>query len=105
MLTASLMPTLIHSQVTLSFGRLEIICEGNHALTLEDAPQVFPAASALLIDNPDPIETAEEICDILREGSELQGSHEHLFLLLYFNRAIERLKAGAPLGSALLPLP
>jgi hypothetical protein len=99
------MPTLIHSQVTVSFGRLEIVCEENHALTLGNAPQIFPAAGALLIDNPDPIETAEEICDILREGCELRGSHEHLFLLLYFNRAIERLKSGAPLGSALLPLP
>jgi hypothetical protein len=99
------MPTLILSQVTLSFGRMEIVCEENHALTLENAAQIFPAAGALLMENPDPIETAHEICDILREGSELRGSHEHLFLLLYFNLAIKRLESGAQLNSALLPLP
>jgi hypothetical protein len=105
MLSGAHMPTLILSQVTLSFGRLEIVCEENRAVTLEDASRIFPVAGALLIENPDPIETADEICDILREGCELRGSHEHLFLLLYFSRAIKRLKSGAPLSSALLPLP
>ena len=99
------MPTLILSQVTLLFGRLEIMCDENSALTLENAAHIFPAAGALLTENPDPIETANEICDILREGCELRGSHEHLFLLLYFNRAIKRLESGAGLNSALLPLP
>ena len=99
------MPTLILSQVTLSFGRLEFSCEQNRALTLEDASQIFPAAGALLSENPDSIEAADEICNILREGCELRGSHEHLFLLLYFSHAIKRLTFGAPLTSALLPFP
>jgi len=99
------MPTLINQQVTLSFGRLEIACRSGTPLTLEDAPEIFPATAASFEHVPDPIQMAHEICDTLREGCGLQGSHEHLFLLLYFNLVIEGLKSGAPLHSALLPLP
>jgi hypothetical protein len=98
------MPTLIHNQVTVSVGPLEIACHELTALTLEDAPEIFRAV-VHFFPNPDPVETAHEICDILRDGCNLERSHEHLFVLLYFNRVIEKLKLGSSLHSCLLPLP
>src|SRR2546426_11326756 len=79
------MPSLIHSQVSVEFRRLEIVCEEGSPVTFEDAPQLFPVTADLFRRNSDPIEMAHELCDILRDGCELQGSHEHLFLLLYFS--------------------
>jgi hypothetical protein len=99
------MPTLIQNQVTLSFGRLEISCAGQSALTLENLLDVFPTKALPFSYHPDPAEAAYEVCDILRERCSLRGSHEHLFLLLYFNRVIERMKSGAVVSNALLPLP
>jgi hypothetical protein len=99
------MPTLIHNQVILSFGRLEVSCAGQPAITLENTPDVFPTKALPFSYHPDPVEAAYEICDLLREKCALHGSHEHLFLLLYFNRVVERMKSEAVLSPALLPLP
>ena len=100
------MPITVHNQVNVSFGDLEIVCENHKPLTLRDALDVFPT-SATLIDQYfiDTAEIVHEICDILREGCHLQGSHEHLFLLLYFNRVSEKLRSGMSLSSIYLPLP
>jgi len=99
------MPTLIHNQVSVSVGGSEIACEDALALTLRDAPKTFPAVSPFFWLYSDPIERTHEICDTLRETCQLEGSHEHLFLLLYFNRVIEKLKSKAFLKDVLLPLP
>jgi hypothetical protein len=99
------MPTLIFNQVTLSFGRFEIACGERRPVTLGELPDIFPDASALLRQHSDPVEIVHEICDIVREGCELEGSHEHLFLMLYFGRVIEKLKDGLLPRDVLLPLP
>jgi len=99
------MPTVLHTRISFPFGHLELACEEQGALTLEDASKIFPAAADSFVRSPNPVDTAYEICETLREGCELQGSHEHLFLLLYFNQAIEKLESGSLLRDALLPLP
>jgi len=96
------MPTLIQSQVVLPFGRLDTACEDRRPLTLADAPRIFPAA---IRPEGDPFEFADATCEMLRTECELQGSHEHLFLLLYFNRVIDKMKQGGIWTKALLPLP
>jgi hypothetical protein len=98
------MPTLIRHQISVSFGHLEIACAEGIALTLNDAPELFPATATLCRSELDSVETAFEICDTLRD-CELESSHEHLFLLLYFNWLTEKLKAGASLRDVFLPLP
>jgi len=98
-------PTLIHSQVLISSGQLEIAPEERRALTLEDAPEVFRAGPDPAGSNPNPIEAAFHICEILRGQCKLHRSHEHLFLLLYFDRVIEKLALGCTLRGTLLPLP
>jgi hypothetical protein len=98
------MPSLIHSQVVVPFGQGDIATEEHGPLTLEDAPQVFPGFDTLG-PNSNLIEAAYQISEMLRGRCELQGSHEHLFLLLYFDRVIESLNAGSTLRDALLPLP
>ena len=97
-------PTLIHSHVIIPSGPLEIAPD-QRALTLEDAPEVFPDSANGCLVNPNPIETAYQISDILRTQGRLRGSHEHLFLLLYFDKVIEKLSSGATLRGILLPLP
>src|SRR5262249_41071606 len=79
-------------------------CEEGSGLTLQDAPELFPDAASLFRFECDLVERAHEICDTLRD-CEHQGSGQHLFLLLYFGRMIESLKAGASLGDIFLPLP
>ncbi len=79
--------------------------ENHDALTLEDTPEVFPDALDRFLRGHDPVETADNICEMLRDECELERSHEHLFLLLYFSRVTEAIKAGGSLRSALLPLP
>ena len=96
---------LIHNQVSVSVGGSEIACEDDIALTLRDAPKTFPAVSPVFWLSSDSIERSHGICDTLRERCQLDGSHEHLFLLLYFNRVIEKLKSKAFLKDVLLPLP
>jgi hypothetical protein len=96
------MPTLIQRQIVLPFGRLDTACKDRRPLTLTDVARVFPAASK---PEADPFEFADTTCEMLRTECDLQGSHEHLFLLLYFNRVIEKVKLGANLSKALLPLP
>ena len=98
------MPTVIQSHVIIPSGQFEI-ARDHRALTLEDVPEIFPAGANSWGGNPNPIETAYQISDMLRSQCKLQGSHEHLFLLLYFDRAIEKLNSGATLRSILLPLP
>ena len=100
----STMPILIQSRIDLPFGQLDITQEEHSALTLEDAPKVFPAAKSLG-RNSDPVEAAYQLCETLRSRCPLQGSHEHLFMLLYFDRVIEKLKFGSMRRSSLLPLP
>jgi hypothetical protein len=97
-------PTLIHSHVVVPSGQFEI-AQDHRALTLEDAPEIFPDSANSCGGNPNPIETAYQISDMLRAQCKLQGSHEHLFLLLYFDRVIEKLSSGATLRCILLPLP
>jgi len=97
--------TLIHSQVRIPSGHLEIAPEEHKALTLEDAPQVFREATDPSGFNPNPIDMAYHVCEMLRSQCKLHRSHEHLFLLLYFDRVIEKLTAGSTLRGALLPLP
>jgi hypothetical protein len=98
-------PTLIHSQVLIPSGPLEIAPEERRAITLEDAPEVFRAGPDTAGYNPNPIEAAFHVCEILRSQFKLHRSHEHLFLLLYFDRVIEKLASGSTLRGALLPLP
>jgi len=97
-------PTLINSHVIIPSGQFEIP-PGHKAITLEDAPEIFPGTANFCEGNPNPIEMAYQISDMLRSKSKLQGSHEHLFLLLYFDRVIEKLSSGATLRCILLPLP
>lgn len=99
------MPAALNTQVSFPFGHLDVACEERAAITLNDAAVIFPAAADSFRRSANPIETAYEICDTLREGCELQGSHEHLFLLLYFNHIVERIKSGLSFREALLPLP
>jgi len=99
------MPSVIHNHVVVPFGRLQMPVENRDSLTLEHVSEVFPAAENLDLHHLDPIEKADQICEILRDGCDLQRSHEHLFLLLYFGRVIDKLKEGATLNCALLPLP
>ena len=99
------MPTVIHSQVVIPTGPLDIAPEEHRALTLEDAPEVFKEALDPSGSNPDPIETAFHVSDLLRSQCKLHRSHEHLFLLLYFDRVIEKLSSGCTLRGTLLPLP
>jgi hypothetical protein len=97
-------PTLINSHVIIPSGQFEIPPD-HRALTLEDAPEIFPDSANFCWGNPNPIETAYQISDMLRSQCKLQGSHEHLFLLLYFDRVIEKLSSGATFRCILLPLP
>jgi hypothetical protein len=99
------MPTSMHTDVIVPFGRVEFARERRRALTLEDLPQVVPGAADALKGMSDPVESSHQMCDILRRLCQLQGSHEHLFLLLYFDRVIHKLKSGATLRDILLPLP
>jgi hypothetical protein len=98
-------PTLIHSQVRIPSGHLEIAPEEHKALTLDDARDVFREASDPSGYKPNPIDRAFHVCEVLRSQCKLQRSHEHLFLLLYFDRVIEKLTTGSTLRGALLPLP
>jgi hypothetical protein len=99
------MPITVHNRVIVSFGEHEVTCEKDHPLTLLDALDIFPSIACVLDYDCSTPDFADEICDVLREASDLEGSHEHLFLLLYFNRLIEKLKTGLSLSNALLPLP
>ena len=99
------MPTLIQSQIVIPSGLLEIRPEGRRAVTLEDAPEVFPETRDPHGHSSDPVETAYHVFEVLRSQCGLQRSHEHLFLLLYFDRIVEKLSSGATLRAALLPLP
>jgi len=98
-------PTVIHNPVILPFGPVDIAQEAHSALTLEDASQVLPGVATSMGWRQCPVEAAHRLCEILRSRCELRGSHEHLFLLLYFDHVIEQLQAGATLHDALLPLP
>jgi hypothetical protein len=97
-------PTLINSHVIIPSGQFEIPPD-HRAITLEDAAEIFPDTANFCGSDPNPIETAYQISDMLRSKCKLQGSHEHLFLLLYFDRVIEKLSSGATLRCILLPLP
>ena len=99
------MPTVIHNPIVLPFGPVDIAPEEQSALTLADAPQVLPGVVDSSGWRQGPVEATHGLCEILRSRSELRGSHEHLFLLLYFDQVIEQLHSGATLRSALLPLP
>src|SRR5262245_49613493 len=98
------MPAVIHNPVVMPFGPLEIARERRSALTLADAQQVLPGVVPFG-RRQSPVETAYELCEILRTRCELCGSHEHLFLLLYFDQVIRQLYSGAGLSSVLMPLP
>ena len=69
------------------------------AITLEHFPSIFSAPD-LLREN-DLTESLFDICETLR--AQVQRSHEHLFLMLYFDQIAEMLKIQR--RSALLPLP
>jgi hypothetical protein len=99
------MPTLIFNEVTVSFGKFDVTCDERRPVTLAALPDLFPEAAASLRHQCDPAEIVHEICDIVREGCELEGSHEHLFLMLYFGRVIEKLNNGLRPRDILLPLP
>src|SRR5262245_13303298 len=101
---AQAVPTLIHSHVVIPSGQFEIAPD-HRALTLEDVPEIFPSSANSCGGKPNPIETAYQISDMLRRECLLQGSHQHLFLLLYFDRVIEKLSSGWTLRCILLPLP
>src|SRR5262245_30698607 len=98
-------PTLIHSHVLIPSGQLETAPAERRALTLEDAPEVLQTVLDPAGYDPNPIETAFHVCEILRGQFKLQRSHEHLFLLLYFDRVIAKLASGCTLRGTLLPLP
>src|SRR5262249_39604404 len=91
--------------ITLTFGHIDIPCESRSALTLIGGLNIFPSIALLLHYDCEPVDFAHELCDVLRETCCLKGSHEHLFLLLYFNRIIEKLRLGFPICNVLLPLP
>ena len=99
------MPASIHTGVIIPFGRVEFERERRTALTLEDLPRIVPECADELKGMSDPVETSHCICENLRRLSPLEGSHEHLFLLLYFDRVIQKLKSGAGLRDIFLPLP
>src|SRR6185503_11315320 len=98
------MPTTAHHQVMVCLEHLEIPCEQRAPLTLIDALDIFPSIALLLDYDCDPTEFAHEVCDVLREACALTRSHEHLFMLLYFSRAIEKIRLGLPPTEVLLPL-
>jgi hypothetical protein len=98
-------PALIHSQVVIPTGPLEIAPEHHRALTVEDADEVFREAADPAGYNPNPIEMALHVSEMLRNQCKLQRSHEHLFLVLYFDRVLEKLNSGCTLRGVLLPLP
>jgi hypothetical protein len=85
------------------------------AVTLD---QVSAACSLLggMTLQEDPVELLCTMCDTLRTHCELQGSHEHLFLMLYFDQLREVFRPDPLAGSqpavteaqlrrALMPLP
>jgi hypothetical protein len=96
---------IIHSQVVIPTGPLDIAPEDHRALTLDDAAAVFHEVPDPSGSNPNPIETAFHVSELLRGQCKLHRSHEHLFLLLYFDRVIQKLNSGCPLRGTLLPLP
>src|SRR5689334_1280719 len=99
------MPITVHNRVTVSFGEHEVVCEKEQPLTLIDGLDIFPSIAFVLDYECSTSDFADEICDVLREASDLESSHQHLFLLLYFNRVIDELGTGFPISNALLPLP
>jgi hypothetical protein len=99
-----LVPISIHSQVLLSYGRLDIAYQPD-PLTLKDAWVIFPSADDFTTTTGrDAALIADDICELLRHRCGLKRSHEHLFLSLYF-QFVEGFKSPAALSSALLPLP
>lgn len=98
------MPAVIHNPVVMPFGPVDFARERRSALTLADAVQVLPGVPAST-RRQSPVETAYELCEILRTQCELRGSHDHLFLLLYFDHVIRQLYSGAGLHNVLVPLP
>jgi hypothetical protein len=84
-------------------------------VTLEQLRSAVAVPDTLCLDNdvPDFLNT---LCDMLRNSCELQGSHEHLFLMLYFEQlahiygfgasaAADKSSLSTILSNALMPLP
>lgn len=92
-------------RVVLPIGGLDIGLDQRLALTLADVRIIFPAVAHYLPTQGHPVQRAYDICDMLRNYCEVRGSHEHLFLLLYFDHVVKNLRSDVTLSTALLPLP
>jgi hypothetical protein len=136
------MPIRIPDHLIIPFGKLDCSCHqirlvaaSAYELKIESAApcvyvdrgsyipislahlfQMFSITPRSMWINENPLDSLDAICDLLRNNCELTGSHQHLFLSLYFDLIAEAFKSNASgkprwdsfheqLGQFLLPLP